>query len=79
MVAVDYAIKKSAIPEDCRPYDSADNDRSDPRVVSPVRLGSKLEADVEDDAEIGAMSLGSGATDRENTDSETYYDNDFEV
>jgi ribonuclease HI len=76
-VAVNRALKKVAILEHCRPYDSVDRDRPSPPLDSPAPLGTETEAGDEDDAEMGTSSRADGTTVGERAESETHHDQDL--
>jgi hypothetical protein len=70
-VAANRALRKVAILEHCRPYDSFDRDQPGPSLDSPAPLGTEPEAGDEDDAEMGATSRTPGATDGEYGETES--------
>ncbi len=53
VVAVNRALRKVAILEHCRPYDSVDWDRPGPPLDSPAPLGAEPEAGDENVTEMG--------------------------
>ncbi len=78
-VAVNRALRKVAILQHCRPYDSVDRDQPDHLLDTPAPLDTEPEDSGEDDAERGATSLAYATTDRELAESETHHDQDLGV